>query len=466
MMGYMYAPLTALDRNNNVVGDIAKSWSVSPNHLRYAFQLQRTKFSDGTALTASDVKYSLDRMRNGAIMKAALASIRRVVVVNSQTVEIDLSTPNEALPLTLSRQGSAGILKRGVGEKQGYFTKPTATSGPFVLSSYVPNVRASFNTNKDYFSPAHIAGIDITLTNANVAAAAALESGSTDIASVDYSDVQALRASGKVRIETYRSLAPIFFGWDQTKPPFSDVRVRQAFAYALDRAGAANACWFGLAQVSYGNLLLPSDPNYVRVATYKSTSASAADAKAAKLLDQAGWVLNGSGERVAKNVPGVADGAPFEVTVPYENNWSAAACHTQILQASMAKVGVKITPNAYDAASFYQQVAKGAFEMYHAGDAANDAYDIYLNWFTCHGGATNITTHLCNPTIDKWVAQAGAAPTAAVAKPIYQKLERWQGANLPMLVDTYFVSVFGISKRVKNYHPGSNALIAITISNK
>ena len=68
------------------------------------------KFSDGSPITADDVKFSIERMKAGEIMKGQLANVTAVTVVDPATVTVTLSEPSGALAITLSRPGSAAIL--------------------------------------------------------------------------------------------------------------------------------------------------------------------------------------------------------------------------------------------------------------------------------------------------------------------------------------------------------------------
>src|SRR4029079_2007870 len=118
--------------------------------------------------------------------------------------------------------------------------------------------------------------------------AAAVESGTIDIAAVGYADAQRLKTEGKIPVLQNDQLAPLFWGWNWRKAPFDNQTVRQAFAYAFDRQGRIDACSFGTGAVTYGNILRPWDPNYIEIDTYKMDPAAGL-AKAATMLDSVGW---------------------------------------------------------------------------------------------------------------------------------------------------------------------------------
>jgi peptide/nickel transport system substrate-binding protein len=440
-MSLIYDNLVDFDETGALTGAIAESWTSSPDVKEWTFQLRAdAKFSDGTPITAADVKWSIDRMRQGDIMKGLLSNVSDVSVVDDTHVKVTLSAPSRALPLALSRAGSAAILsQKAVEGNADYFANPTVTSGPYVLASYTPKDRLELTANANYWRAGYpkTPNIEYIFSEDQNAWAAAIESGAADVANVGYADAQRLRQAGQIPVEQSDLLTPLFWGWNRTIPPFDNKAVRQAIAYAVDRQGRIDACWFGTGAVTYGNTLRPWDPNYVEIDTYKDTDRAAAMAKAGELLDSAGWVMGADGIREAKGVAGVADGTKFSVDVPYEGNWPAAECNTLLLQSTLKPLGVDIKPNKYDPAAFWGDVSAGKFQMYHGGAGATGADDLYLNWFRTGGALTPLTTHLSDPAIDAKIDAAVAAPDDATAKQIYGELEQWQADELPMLVTGY-----------------------------
>jgi peptide/nickel transport system substrate-binding protein len=375
--------------------------------------------------------------------------------VDERTVKFVLKHPMSTFAALVGRPANAAILsKKAVSGNANYFTKPTVTSGPWQLSEYTPKSQMTFTANEYYYMAPKIKTVQVSFNNDQTANAAALTSGSADVAAVAYSDAERLRKDGQIQVVQSDQLAPLFWGWDRTKVPFDNKLVRQAVAWAVDRQGKQEACWYNTGGVTYGNLLRPWDSDYVELDTYKAADRQDAISKADALLDQAGWKASSPGAtRQASGVPGVRDGSPLEVDVEYEANWPAAECHVQVLQQNLKQVGINIKPRKYDPAAYWGDVAKGKFIMYHGGAGAVDGMDLYSNWFASSGSLTALTTHLKDPAIDAKIAQAEESDSAG-AKAIIQGLERWQADELPMLVVGYQWPQVGLTKRVKGYKPG------------
>ncbi len=454
-MAMIYETLVERDEEGVLVGSLAEDWTISDDGITYTFTLKDSSFSDGSAVTADDAVFSLERAAAGEVLGGSLSLVESIVAEGDDTVVVTLTTPSSGFLTTLATPGSAGILSRAAVEAAGddYFVQPTATSGPWSLEEYVPLSHATMVANDGYYNPPIIQTIEYVFSEDQTTHSAAIESGSADIAGVGYADAQRLKeAGGDIQVVEVDQLAPLFWGWDRTKAPFDNTDVRHAVAWAVDREGRIEACWYGTGAVTYGNILRPWDPAFVEIDAFAAEDRAAALETAGELLDGAGWVLaDGATVRTSSGVPGVADGTPLAFSVPYEGNWPAAECHVQVLQQNLAEVGIEVTPQSYDAAAYWGDVSTGAFTMYHGGAGAIDSADLYFNWFTTDGSLTALTTHLSDPEIDAKVAEARSAEDPADAIAIYQELEQWQAEVLPMLVVGYQWPQTALGPRVEGW---------------
>lgn len=463
-MGYMYAKLLEVDQEGETVGALAEKWDISEDGTVYTFTLRDSAdFSDGSPVTADDVIFSIEYMQSSETMSGSLPEITSMTADGDKTVVITLAKPaGRQLEIALLREGNAGILSKAAVEAAGgpdaYFVKPTATSGPFVLDEYAPAAFMEFSANEHFWREGYpkSKGIHITFQTDVPAQMAALETGAADIGPVAYENYESMKAAGQFDLYTVESLAPTFWGLKKTEPPFDNKLVRQAFAYAVDREGPRSACWFGTGGISYGNILLPASPYYEEDNPYK-VSRDEAYAKAGALLDEAGWKLDSSGKRVAQGVDGVTDGTALEVTVPFEANWPAAECNTVILQQTFAEIGVMITPEAYDPASFYTDAAAGKMAMWHGGAGSPTDEAFFADWFASGGLLTPLTTQLNDPEIDKLVEEGLTTPDRDRAVEIFKGLDAWQVENVPMIVIGYQWQTEATTKALKDYWVGPDA---------
>jgi peptide/nickel transport system substrate-binding protein len=472
VMELIYDNLLDYDKGGKLVGDIAQSWTASADGRSYTFKLQpKAQFSDGSPITAQDVVFSIERAAKGDAMKASLADMKSITAVDPHTVRIDLHAKSRVFLNGLARAGNSAILSQKAVEGNGnYFSKPTATSGPWTLDTYTPKDRATLSANPHYYKTGlpRIKQITYTFTDDPTSAAAALESDTDDMYfPMAPNDAKRLQQEGKVNVYAPPSPGVLIWGLNKTKPPFNDVRVRQAFAYLVPRQDRLTACWDGIGGVSYGSVILPGEWAYSPGLDKYKVSKQQAQSQAAALLDAAGWKDQG-GTRKAQGVPGVADGTPLKVTVPFENNWDQARCNTQLLKSDLAPAGIDIQPQAYDAATFYGDVAKGKFTMFHAGDGWATVDDEMQQAFTSDGQANSIIAQWKNPQVDKLIAAAGATSDLASARKDYQQAQQIILDQVPAIVTGAQYSVVATTIRMHGYYGradnSNRALIEATIT--
>ncbi len=278
-MAMIYETLVERDEEGTIVGSIADDWEISDDGTVYTFTLKDTSFSDGTPVTAGDVVFSLERAAGGDVLGGALSLMTSVEADGDDTVVITLDTPSSGFLTTLATPGSAAILSQAAVEAGGddYFVNPTATSGPWSLEEYVPLSHATMVANTGYYNVPKIETIEYVFSEDQTTHAAAIESGSADIAGIGYADAQRLKdAGGDIQVVEVDQLAPLFWGWDRTKAPFDNKEVRQAVAWAVDREGRIEACWYGTGAVTNGNILRPWDAACTEIDTYRADDRAAA----------------------------------------------------------------------------------------------------------------------------------------------------------------------------------------------
>jgi peptide/nickel transport system substrate-binding protein len=472
VMELIYDQLLDYNASGTIVPDLAKSWSLSANGLTYTFNLQpNAKFSNGDPITGKDVKFSLQRMATGAALKSEMSDMKSVTVVNATTVQIHLAKPSRVFLSSLATVGSSAILDQAaVTANSKYFVKPVDTSGPWELAQYTPGVNLTFQANPNYWHTGYpkIKTINYTISEDVTSAVQAVQSGTEDMYyPIDPQDAIRLAKAGIT--DTYVSDQPgmVGFGLDKSKPPFNNVDVRQALAYMAPRADKLKVCWDGIGAVSYGNVIFPGSWAYTAGINMYSVSPKVALQRASKLMTEAGWVLK-NGVRVAENVKGVPNGTPFKYTVPVENDWNQAECNTLLLQHDEAPLGVKFVPDNYDGATFWTQVAKTAFLIYHEGDGWATPDQEFEQAFTCAGQANDLVTKWCDPAVDKLVAQAGATASLSAAAALYHKAQLIIEQQVPDIITGVQYSVTSATVHLHGYYSrpddSNRSLITATLS--
>lgn len=242
------------DRSPEVVGDLAKSWTLSSDKLSYRFTLHpNVKFHDGSALTSNDVKVSFDRMRNPppgvvSLRQGMLSDITSIEAPDAQTVVFQFNKPNAAALQLLAMPFACVYSAKLLASDPSYPAKRVMGSGPFKFVRHTPGAEWVGERFDDYFVAGrpYLDGFRMPSV-APVAATNALISGQ-----VHYS-MQGLTPAEVSRITAARGdkvtvvgggSATVFLPWfamNTQRDAMKDERVRRALNLALDRWGSSKA---------------------------------------------------------------------------------------------------------------------------------------------------------------------------------------------------------------------------------
>jgi peptide/nickel transport system substrate-binding protein len=248
-------------------GDLAESWS-QPTDTTYVFKLRHgvrwhpKPPVNGRELTAEDVKYSLERFVTvkGNSNAYMLKSLDHVEAVDRYTVKVVLKEPFAWFLDMLASPMAIAIVAKECVEKFGDLKKAEAVigTGPWMLDSHKPNQSITFVRNPHYFLPGlpYIDRVDVTVDEDNASRMASFMTGKYDIGygtsagNIDRVDWVQMRDNLKQKRPTLKTvefpanvMSHISMRTDQK--PFSDVRVRQAIALAVDRQAMINDLYEG-----------------------------------------------------------------------------------------------------------------------------------------------------------------------------------------------------------------------------
>lgn len=321
---------------------LATSWDASADGLTYTFKLDpAAKFSDGSAVEAKDVKFSLERLKNlkeGASFFAE--GIKQIDIPDAGTVVITLGDPDPEFlgkvsapysavmnsDLVIANGGNASAEATSKDTAEAWLLANSAGSGAFVLETYRPDDELRLVRNENYWrtKPAP-AAVVIREVQDSVAQAQLLQSGGADIAMQIDTDTAATVKSDGVVMEfvpsynfIYVALSP---GAESNKVALTP-KVREALAAAIDYNGILEFTTGGRA-----NLIAAPIPNgFPGTAGLPMPKQDLEKARA--LLSEAGH----------------ADGFEMEAAYPEINIYGVDLGNMmQKLQQDLAKVNVKIT---------------------------------------------------------------------------------------------------------------------------
>ena len=253
----IFGGLVALDRDLQVIPDLAERWDVQEGGTVYVFHLRRdVKFHSGKALTAQDVKYSLERAADPATgsrvaavylddivgvterLAGATNQIAGVEVIEEFTVRIRIDKPVPYFLAKLTHPASFIVNRQNVeAGGPGWFGTPDGT-GPFKLKGWRQRTIIVLERYEQYHrGQAQVPYIFVS----NLLLGDPLlmyETGELDVAYIGGTDVVKARDPSSTlgeQLQVTPELALFFVGFNTREAPFDDPRARRAFALALDR---------------------------------------------------------------------------------------------------------------------------------------------------------------------------------------------------------------------------------------
>src|SRR5574337_1706177 len=281
--------LVRFDAKVKIHPDLATSWTQSKDGLTWTFKLRKgVKFHDGTPFNAEAVKYNFERFLGPEKpLKSSLHTpiIKSVEVVDEYTVRFNLKAPFAFFLNNLAHSASA-LVSPAAHQKWGKdLTLHPVGTGPFKFVEWVRGDHITLIRNDDYFEgKPRLDQIVVKTVREDSARVLGLEAGDYDlIVRIPPEDVPRLMREGKVRIDAEQSNRTLRIGFNMTKRPFDDVRVRQALNYAVDKESIVKNIYQGLSAV-VPTVVGPLNVGYAPVKGYGYDPA-----KAKKLLADAGY---------------------------------------------------------------------------------------------------------------------------------------------------------------------------------
>jgi peptide/nickel transport system substrate-binding protein len=439
----IFDALVRRDEHFNVQPWLAKSWD-TPDPLTYIFHLHGgVRFHNGKALTARDVKWTMDTILHGQVITAkagAFQSISSVEAPDDGTVVMRLKKPDAALLWNLS-DGAIGIIPEGSGKT---FGQHPVGSGPFRFVSAELDKDVVLERSKDSWQPQPaIERIQFAVVPDAITRALEMEKGSADVCvnCLTADMVSVLQTRPKLAVEISPGTILNYVSFNLNDRALRDVRVRQAIAYSIDRPLILRSLWRGRARLA--NSLLPPD-HWAWSPNLQNYDYDPHHAK--ELLEAAGLKRGAEGIRLHLTLKTSTDETSRLLAV--------------ILQQELRQVGIALDVRSFEFASFYADVTRGAFQMYtlrwQGGNEDPDIfrYAYHSNSVPPHGA--NRGRYL-NPSLDRLLDDAATSSDQNARRLEYEQAQQIIARDLPAINLWYLDTVLVHNRRLENVHPSSSA---------
>jgi peptide/nickel transport system substrate-binding protein len=402
----VHASIVTVDKNLNVIPNLAESFEIAPDGLTYTFKLRPgVKFHNGATMTSADVKYSFERCKDpatGAVNFEVFNNVAAIETPDDLTVVIKMSAVNAPFLSRLAENGAGVIMPAGSGDVQG--TTPIG-AGPFKFVSHTPGAVVELERFDDYWNgPAYLEKITAREITENTTRLTGLQTGELHmINDIPADRVEEIEGDDSLVVLKWFPLNWDFVNLNQAKfEPFKDRRVREAFDLVIDKELLLQGALWGQGQIT-------ASPSYPTSASYNAALKPRAQdiAKAKALLAEAG------------HQPGDLK-LVFKVTTNYPYHIESA----QILAEWFREAGVELSIEQLTWADWlsqcwvdrdFQMTMMNFFTLWEPD------FLYYSLWNT--EGAFNYRS-ISDPTIDELTAKARVTVDPTERAEIYKQVQQ------------------------------------------
>lgn len=450
----IFGGLVTLTADLKIMPDIAENWEISQDGKTYTFKLRdNAKFHDGRKVTAQDFKYSVERAADpktqSTLADAYLGDIigvkdklggkaqevKGITAVDERTLKIEIDAPKSYFLAKLTYPTSFVVDKANVESGKTWTQKPNGT-GPFKLKEWNIGEKIVLERNANfYLDPPKVNRVNFLLAGGS--AMTMYENNEIDITGVSINDIdRVLDPANPLNKQLVISpdLSVGYVGFNNSIPPFDDVKVRQAFNHAADRDKIIQVIYKGLVQRANG-ILPPGMPGY----NENLKPLEFDPAKAKKLLAESKYGGASSLPSITLTVPGsTATPPPFSEVL--KEQWKT-------------NLGVEVKIQQIEWATFLEDLKKQRYQMFQVGWIADypDPQDFLDILFYSKSLENN--PKYSNPKVDKILEEARVERNTEKRMKMYQEAEQIIVGEAPWLPLWYGKSYILIKPHVKGYKP-------------
>ena len=289
----IFSGLMAYDQKLDLIPDIAASYEVSADGLVYTFKLkEEAKFQDGKPIRAEDFKWSFERACDPATgsptadtylgdivgcrdkLRGQADEVEGVQVIDDLTLELTIDEPKGFFLAKMTYPTAYVLDRENVESSPDWYTQPNG-SGPFMIDTFAPDQGAIILAKNENFyrEPQPILDRVIYVVGNPINPMSGYEEGLDQLGlpGVTYDAIQVGTANlPRVtdpnnplsdEFQSTNSLSVFYLGFNVDKPPFDDVKVRQAFNLAVNKARMVDVIFQGTTPVANG-IVPPNMPGY------------------------------------------------------------------------------------------------------------------------------------------------------------------------------------------------------------
>jgi len=421
--GLIYHGLVKYDKNIRLTGDLAESWEVSPEGLRITFHLHKgVLWQDGAEVTADDVIFTYNEVTDPRVptpYSSIYGPVRSIKALDKYTVQVIYKEP---FAPALESWGMGIVPKHlldGKDLSSSEINRNPVGNGPYRLTEWVTGQKIVLEAFDNYFEGRpNIDKVIYRIIPDTATMFLELKFGGIDFMGLTPPQykLQANSAFFNKYFQKFRypSFGYTYMGYNLLNPLFSDIRVRQAIAHAINKKEIIAGVLLGYGTPCTGPFPPESWAYNPAVIDYDYSPA-----KAMAMLAEEGWKMNSSG-LLEK------DGRTFSFTVLVNQGNDERIKTAQILKEQLKRVGIEIRIKVLEwQALLHDFIDKKRFEAVIMGWALSRDPDIYEIWDSSKTkeGEFNFVSYK-NAVVDRLLLEGRRTFSLEKRKMIYREIHR------------------------------------------
>ncbi|CAN5199329.1 ABC transporter substrate-binding protein [soil metagenome] len=425
----IFSKLITMDEKGKFIPELATKWTQN-DEKTYTFDLRSgVKFHNGEPFSATDVKYTFDRILDPATASTyatLYSSLESVEVASPTQVVFHLSEPFAPFLTNVAQNGE--IMNKKAVESADPTRNPVGT-GPFIFVEWVQSDHITLKKNPDYFmkSQPYVDKIEFRFLDVNKSRIEALQSGQLDwVDAVPLNELKALSVNSQYNYVTSKVAGiPDFIAFNCAKAPFNNKALRQAIAAAIDRKEILDIAYFGageegLMEVPSGSTWFGGNPPYKSGPNLKVAKQKMKEAGYEKGLDVTFLSLPQYPELEKTGV---------------------------VLKAQLAKIGINVTIEQLEVTVWFDRYAKGDFELTSAYWSGTIDPDTFYSSQLVSTSPNNYSKYE-NDDVDKLAQQAKTESDEGKRKALYEKIRAIVWEESPIVFAHYETINYLMAKTV------------------
>lgn len=434
---------------------LAERWEHSADGLTWTFHLREATFHDGTPVDAESVVFSFLRQKDPAhpahvgefaYWQDTFGAVDTVRAAGPRTVEIRLSEPFAPFEATMALFSMSIVsptawASEGKGPDGKFlysFKEKPVGSGPFRFRSWNRDDTVVLEANPSYWGGApKTAKLVFKTIKDNAQRLVALESGQADLMDgLNPQDQARVAKSADLALEERPGLNIGYFAMNTQKAPFTDVRVRNAIALAIDKETIRRTAYDGVGEIA-ATPLPKGMPGWKEIADRKKDVA-----KAKALLAEAGHANGFSFTLLCGDVARTYMPRPKDVGIQ--------------IQQDLRAIGVEVRVELMEFQRLLDESKHGRHEacllgwMADYGDPDNFLY-VLLDKDNARPGSSNNVSFYTDETVHDWLVKARTLVDPAERARLYAKAQDKIFADAPLVPLMQMPDVRARRKAVQGY---------------